>query len=177
MQIPGVDYTGSFAPVASDTAIRLIIGMYLYYNNLYKSENWLLEAFDVEAAFLNTDLETKVYSRVDLHLIESPSQLFLLKEAPIHITTPTESTGSSPELTHKENPPFSWLPPDLAQGGKWYTLPEPEKTITQGKMMLEQHRSNYTKTHPDPTYRPIPIQHTSKSSLGNFPLNIGRLCG
>ena len=61
MQIPGVDYTESFAPVGSDTAIRLINGMYLYYHVLYKFENWVLESFDVEAAFLNSDLETKVY--------------------------------------------------------------------------------------------------------------------
>jgi hypothetical protein len=61
MQIPGVDYTASFAPVASYTAIRRIIGMYLYYHILYKSENWVLESFDVEAAFLNSDLETNVY--------------------------------------------------------------------------------------------------------------------
>jgi hypothetical protein len=51
----------SFAPVASDTAIRLIIGMYLYCNILYKCDDWVLEAFDVEAAFLNSDLETNVY--------------------------------------------------------------------------------------------------------------------
>jgi hypothetical protein len=31
MQIPGVDYTEYFAPVASDTAIRVIIAMFLYY--------------------------------------------------------------------------------------------------------------------------------------------------
>jgi hypothetical protein len=61
MQILGVDYTESFASVASDTAIRLITGMYLYYHILYKVENWVVESFDVEAAFLNSDLETKVY--------------------------------------------------------------------------------------------------------------------
>jgi Reverse transcriptase (RNA-dependent DNA polymerase) len=32
MQIPGVDYTEYFAPVASDTAIRVLISMFLYYN-------------------------------------------------------------------------------------------------------------------------------------------------
>jgi hypothetical protein len=61
MQIPGVECTESFAPLASDTAIRLIIGMYLYYHVLYKSENWVLESFNVEAAFLNSNLEAKVY--------------------------------------------------------------------------------------------------------------------
>ena len=56
MQIPGVDFTESFAPVASDTAIRVIIGVYLYYNKLNTRANWVLEMFDVEAAFLNADL-------------------------------------------------------------------------------------------------------------------------
>jgi hypothetical protein len=56
MQIPGVDFTESFAPVASDTAIRVIIGVYLYYNKLNPKANWVLEMFDVEAAFLNADL-------------------------------------------------------------------------------------------------------------------------
>ena len=56
MQIPGVDFTESFAPVASDTAIRVIIGVYLYYNKLNPRVNWVLEMFDVEAAFLNADL-------------------------------------------------------------------------------------------------------------------------
>jgi hypothetical protein len=34
MQIPGVDYTESFAPVATDTSIRAVIGIYLYYSTL-----------------------------------------------------------------------------------------------------------------------------------------------
>jgi Reverse transcriptase (RNA-dependent DNA polymerase) len=29
MQVPGVDYTESFSPVASDIAIRLLIGIFL----------------------------------------------------------------------------------------------------------------------------------------------------
>jgi hypothetical protein len=61
MQIPGVDYTESFAPVSSDTAIRVVIGIYLFYQHKLPKENWLLEMFDVEAAFLNADLENKQF--------------------------------------------------------------------------------------------------------------------
>jgi Reverse transcriptase (RNA-dependent DNA polymerase) len=49
MQIAGVDYTESFAPVASDTAIRVIISMFLYYHHTDKKGKWDLELFDVEA--------------------------------------------------------------------------------------------------------------------------------
>jgi Reverse transcriptase (RNA-dependent DNA polymerase) len=61
MQIPGVDYTESFAPVASDTAIRVLISMFLYYHHTDKKNKWDLEMFDVEAAFLNTDLDKQVF--------------------------------------------------------------------------------------------------------------------
>jgi Reverse transcriptase (RNA-dependent DNA polymerase) len=33
MQIPGVDYTELFAPVASDTGMRVVIGIFLYQYN------------------------------------------------------------------------------------------------------------------------------------------------
>jgi hypothetical protein len=61
MQIPGVDYTESFAPVASDTAIRVLISMFLYYHHTDKKNKWDLEMFDVEAAFLNADLDKQVF--------------------------------------------------------------------------------------------------------------------
>ncbi len=61
MQIPGVDYTESFSPVATDMTIRLIIGLFLYYNKMLPKEKWQLELFDVEAAFLNSDVENETY--------------------------------------------------------------------------------------------------------------------
>jgi Reverse transcriptase (RNA-dependent DNA polymerase) len=57
MQIPVVDYSESFAPVASDTSIRVIIAMFLYYHHRDKKSKWDLEMFDVEAAFLNAELD------------------------------------------------------------------------------------------------------------------------
>ena len=61
MQIPGVDYTESFAPVASDTGIRVVIGIFLYYLHMFPTVEWVLETFDVEVAFLNALLSNPVY--------------------------------------------------------------------------------------------------------------------
>jgi hypothetical protein len=61
MQIPGVDYTESFSPVASDTAIRLFVGLFQYYNYKSLSDEWKLVLLDVEAALLNPDLDIEVY--------------------------------------------------------------------------------------------------------------------
>jgi Reverse transcriptase (RNA-dependent DNA polymerase) len=71
MQIPGVDYSESFAPVASDTSIRVIIEMFLYYHHIYKKSNCYSDMFDVEAAFLNADLDNQVF-------IEWPQGMFNL---------------------------------------------------------------------------------------------------
>jgi hypothetical protein len=61
MQIPGVDYRESFAPVASDIAIREIIAMFLYYYHVDRPNKWDLELFDVEASFLNADLDKQAF--------------------------------------------------------------------------------------------------------------------
>jgi hypothetical protein len=61
MQIPGVDYSESFATMASDTSIRVIIEMFLYYHHRDKKSNWDLEMFDVEASFLNADLDKQIF--------------------------------------------------------------------------------------------------------------------
>jgi hypothetical protein len=60
MQITGVDYTESFAPVASDSGIRIVIGIFLYYFNMFPRDEWVLESFDVEVAFLNALLKNPV---------------------------------------------------------------------------------------------------------------------
>jgi hypothetical protein len=54
-QIPGVDFTESFSPVATDTTTRIIFAFVLFYRN------WICEIVDVEAAFLNADLEEDLY--------------------------------------------------------------------------------------------------------------------
>jgi hypothetical protein len=51
MQIPGVDHTESFSPVGNDTSVRIVIGLSLF------NDDWVLEIIDVEAAFLEGDVE------------------------------------------------------------------------------------------------------------------------
>jgi Reverse transcriptase (RNA-dependent DNA polymerase) len=53
MQIPGVDYTERFAPVASDSGTRIVIGIFLFFFHMFPQDEWVLETFDVEVAFLN----------------------------------------------------------------------------------------------------------------------------
>ena len=53
-QIPGVDFTETFAPVASDATIKTVLAVTLYYG-------WIAEAIDVEAAFLNADVDEDIY--------------------------------------------------------------------------------------------------------------------
>jgi hypothetical protein len=60
--IPGVDYTETSSPVATDTSVRLVIALSLYHigheEELLGIDNdeWVLEMFDVEAAFLNSKM-------------------------------------------------------------------------------------------------------------------------
>jgi Reverse transcriptase (RNA-dependent DNA polymerase)/Zinc knuckle len=61
-QIPGVDFTESFSPVACDAAIRTVLAMSLYYGT--HSEGWTIDVIDVETAFLNADLEEEVYIKI-----------------------------------------------------------------------------------------------------------------
>jgi Reverse transcriptase (RNA-dependent DNA polymerase) len=48
MQIPGVDYTESFAPVASASGIRIVIGIFLFFLHMFPLDEWVRETFDVE---------------------------------------------------------------------------------------------------------------------------------
>ena len=61
VQIPGVDFTDSFSPVATDTAMRTIFALTLYNNNENKNERWVCEVIDVEAAFLEADMDEDIY--------------------------------------------------------------------------------------------------------------------
>ena len=58
MQIPGADYTEKFSPVATDTSIRIVLALILYY---WKSEGWRPQGIDIEAAFLEGILDRKYY--------------------------------------------------------------------------------------------------------------------
>ena len=50
----GMDYTESFSPVATGTTVRTAIAMALYRQN---DEEWKIEMIDIEASFLNAELE------------------------------------------------------------------------------------------------------------------------
>jgi Reverse transcriptase (RNA-dependent DNA polymerase). len=55
MQIPGVDYTESFSPVANDVTIRIAMVITL------SKKGWRIDVVDIEAAFLNADLDEVIY--------------------------------------------------------------------------------------------------------------------
>ena len=57
MQVPVVDLTESFSPVALDTSTRILIGLTLY----YEYNGWIEELCDVEAEFFHTNMEFDMY--------------------------------------------------------------------------------------------------------------------
>ena len=57
MQVPVVDFTEKFSPLATVTSTRIIIGITLYYTE----DGWVCETFDVEAVFLETLLDIEMY--------------------------------------------------------------------------------------------------------------------
>ena len=61
MQIPGVDYTEKFSPVANDTSVRIVFALVLYY---YDSHGWRTKILDVEAAFLEGDLGVPMFLKI-----------------------------------------------------------------------------------------------------------------
>jgi hypothetical protein len=68
VMIPGVDYTESFSPVATDTTVRVTISMTLY----RAADGWIDEMIDIEAAFLNADLDsdTPIYAEWPEGMVE-----------------------------------------------------------------------------------------------------------
>jgi Reverse transcriptase (RNA-dependent DNA polymerase) len=101
MQIPGVDYPESFAPVASDSGIRIVIGIFLFFLHMFPQDEWVLETFDVEVAFLNALLKNPVY-------IEWPKGL---KE--LGLLSQEETNNTCAELTRAMygniDSPLQWM--------------------------------------------------------------------
>ena len=56
MQVPGVDFTGSFSSVATDTSTIILIGLILF----HEEERWVAEICDMEAEFLHPDLPVEI---------------------------------------------------------------------------------------------------------------------
>ena len=61
MQIPGVDYTEKFSPVACDTSIKIVLALILFY---YDSHGWRARSMDVEAAFLEGKMNQPMYLKI-----------------------------------------------------------------------------------------------------------------
>ena len=58
MQIPGVDYTEKFNPVATYSSIRIVFELTLYW---WDSKGWRNMGLDVEAAFLEGKPDKPMY--------------------------------------------------------------------------------------------------------------------
>ena len=61
-QIPGVDYSESFAPVVANSTVHVILVITLYMVKNSDSD-WVCDVIDVETAFLNADLSETVIIR------------------------------------------------------------------------------------------------------------------
>jgi len=76
LMIPGVDYTESFSPVTTETGVRTVIGVSLHYinedlrNKVKTEDQWILEVYDVEAAFLNAKPGSKMYIKIPDEMVE-----------------------------------------------------------------------------------------------------------
>jgi len=57
-QVPGAAFTEWFLPVASGTTIVIVLLLITLWN---EKLNWICDMFDVEAAFLNAELEIPMY--------------------------------------------------------------------------------------------------------------------
>jgi transposase InsO family protein len=57
VQIPGIDFNLTHSPVATDVSIKIVLGLTLHYENI----GWDIEMLDIEAAFLEAELDEDVY--------------------------------------------------------------------------------------------------------------------
>ena len=62
MEIPGVDYSESFAPVVKDESFRVMLVVYLVKAGL--DEYWIAQIYDITTAFLYGILEEEIYMRL-----------------------------------------------------------------------------------------------------------------
>ena len=66
MEISGVNYSESFAPVVKDETFRLVLNVYLIYSNRDQDDNesWIAVIWDITTAFLYGDLDEEIYMRL-----------------------------------------------------------------------------------------------------------------
>ena len=55
VQIPGINFTNTHSPVAQDSSIKLTLAIAMVY------KDWLVEVIDIEAAFLEAQLDEDIY--------------------------------------------------------------------------------------------------------------------
>ena len=55
VQVPGIDFTNTHSPVAQDSSIRITLAIAMM------QEDWIVEMIDVEAAFLEAELDEDIY--------------------------------------------------------------------------------------------------------------------
>ena len=61
VQIPGPDFIGSFVPVATDASMQMIFTLSLYKWDMFKDKRFVCQIIDVEAAFLEGDMDEQIY--------------------------------------------------------------------------------------------------------------------
>jgi len=61
-QVPGIDFNEFYSPLATDTTIRIVLAMALYYSS--KEKQWTTELIDVEAAFLNDEVDQDIFIEI-----------------------------------------------------------------------------------------------------------------
>ena len=59
-QEPGVDYTESFSPLATNTTIKVALAKALAKMSIPDTD-WIIDLIDVEAAFLNAKVDSDIY--------------------------------------------------------------------------------------------------------------------
>jgi Reverse transcriptase (RNA-dependent DNA polymerase) len=73
-QVPGVDFQESYSPVVNDVAFRIMV----IFQMVYKLDSLIL---DVEAAFLNGDLDEEIYMECPKGMQSKEDEVLLLRKA------------------------------------------------------------------------------------------------
>ena len=74
--IPGMDYMESFSPVSMEVSVRTTIAISLHFINedtclgRPDEDKWVLEVYDIEAAFLNSNPGTQMYIKIPDKMVE-----------------------------------------------------------------------------------------------------------
>ena len=73
-QVPGIDYTETFAPVAKMNSIRLTLA-------IVAAQGWVVHQMDVKSAFLNGDLHEEIYMEQPQGFVQDSTMVCRLKKS------------------------------------------------------------------------------------------------